>query len=240
MVAEKVDSFLATLFPRRCILCDQPAGLLNCCLGCRCDLPWISSPCLRCGDVLPADYQGSTCGRCSELSSPVSRIISALVYEYPVDQLIAMAKFQARADCANALGELLADFLLEKLDADDLALPDLILPVPLYRRRMAQRGFNQAAEIARPLASALQLPLCLDGCRRVRDTTEQTSLDASARLKNTRNAFRASAEIAAAHVAVIDDVITTGSTVQSMAFAMQDAGAQEIQVWTVARALNRR
>ena len=109
MVAEKVDSFLATLFPRRCILCDQPAGLLNCCLGCRCDLPWISSPCLRCGDVLPADYQGSTCGRCSELSSPVSRIISALVYEYPVDQLIAMAKFQARADCANALGELLAD-----------------------------------------------------------------------------------------------------------------------------------
>lgn len=170
---------------------------------------------------------------------PVSRTISALVYEYPIDQLVAMAKFQARADSANVLGELLAEFLLARLDADDLVLPDLILPVPLYHRRIAQRGFNQAAEIARPLASALQLPLCLTGCQRVRDTAAQTRLDALARLKNTRNAFRASAEMAAMHVAVIDDVLTTGSTVRSMAAALHEAGARKIQVWTVARAVSR-
>jgi ComF family protein len=118
-------------------------------------------------------------------------------------------------------------------------LPDLILPVPLHRRRTAQRGFNQAAEIARPLASALQVPLCLDGCRRVRDTSEQTRLDAAARLKNTRNAFRASEEMAAKHIVVVDDVITTGSTVQSMVVALRDAGAREIQIWTVARTVSR-
>lgn len=239
MCAKKVDSVLAALFPRRCILCGQPAGNWNCCSGCRRDLPWITSPCSRCGDVLPADYRGVVCGRCSEFTPPVSRIISALVYEYPVDKLIAMAKFQARADGANVLGELLADYLHAKLDSDDLALPDLILPVPLHRRRMAQRGFNQATEIARPLAKALRLPLCLDGCRRIRDTAEQTRLDALARLKNTRNAFRASAKMAALHVVVVDDVMTTGSTALSMTAALRDAGAREVQVWTVARAVSR-
>lgn len=239
MPAAKVDRLLAALFPRRCILCDQPAGVLNCCPGCRRDLPWITSPCSRCGDVLPVDYRGSVCGRCSAVTPAINRIISALVYEYPVDQLIAMAKFQARTDSANVLGELLADYLHARLDSGDLALPDLILPVPLHRRRTAQRGFNQAAEIARPLASALQVPLCLDGCRRVRDTSEQTRLDAAARLKNTRNAFRASEEMAAKHIVVVDDVITTGSTVQSMVVALRDAGAREIQIWTVARTVSR-
>lgn len=239
MAASKVDSVLAALFPRRCILCGQPSGLTNCCSGCRQDLPWITSPCSRCGNVLPVGYRGSVCGRCSEFTPLVSRVISALVYEYPIDQLIAMAKFQSRADSANALGELLADYLLARLDSGDVALPDLILPVPLHRRRMAQRGFNQATEIARPLANALQLPLCLDSCHRVRDTAEQTRLDALARLKNTRNAFRASTEMAAMHVVVIDDVITTGSTVQSLAAALRGAGVREIQVWTVARAISR-
>jgi ComF family protein len=161
------------------------------------------------------------------------------VYEYPVDQLIAMAKFQARTDSANVLGELLAAYLLARLDSGDLVLPDLILPVPLHRRRTAQRGFNQATEIARPLANALQVPLCRDGCRRVRDTSEQTRLDASARVKNTRDAFRASEAMAGKHVVVVDDVITTGSTVQSMAVALRDAGAREIQIWTVARTVSR-
>jgi ComF family protein len=173
------------------------------------------------------------------LAPPVSRIISALVYEYPVDRLIGMAKFQARADSANALGELLAIHLLARLDHGDLTLPDLIIPVPLHRRRMARRGFNQATEIARPLAKALHLPLTLDGCRRVRDTAEQTRLDALQRLKNTRDAFRASAKMDAMHIAVIDDVITTGSTVRSIAIALRAAGARKIQVWTVARAVSR-
>ena len=189
--------------------------------------------------MLPADYHGVVCGRCSQFTLPVSRIISALVYEYPVDKLVAMTKFQARVDGANVLGELLADYLQAKIDSDDLELPDLILPVPLHRRRLAQRGFNQATEIARPLAKALRLPLCLDECRRIRDTAEQTRLDALARLKNTRNAFRASAAMAALHVVVVDDVITTGSTALSMVAALRDAGAREIQVWTVARAVSR-
>ena len=230
-----VDSLLAALFPRRCILCDQPAGLLSCCSACRADLPWITSPCSRCGEILPADYPGRVCGHCRGLTPTIDRIISALVYEYPVDRLIAMAKFQGRADIANVLGELLADYLRARFDSGDLALPDLILPVPLHPRRTAERGFNQAMEIARPLARFLQVPLDADGCRRIRYTLEQTRLAAAERRKNTRNAFRASQQMAAKRVALVDDVITTGSTVKSVADALRKAGARHIQVWTVAR-----
>jgi ComF family protein len=238
MSAAKVDSLLAALFPRRCILCAQPAGMWNCCSGCLRDMPWITSACSRCGDVLPVDYRGSVCGHCSDFTPAIDRIISALVYEYPVDKLIAMAKFQGRADSACVLGELLASYLCTWLDSGDLARPDLILPVPLHRKRIAQRGFNQATEIARPLANALQIPLCPDACRRIRNTAEQTRLDARQRRKNTRDAFRASPSMDAKHVVVVDDVITTGSTVQSMAVALRDAGAREIQVWTVARRIS--
>jgi len=240
MPAAKVDRLLAALFPRRCILCGQLAGALSCCSACRRDLPWITSPCSQCGDVLPADYRESVCGRCSAMAPTLDRIISALVYEYPVDRLVAMAKFHARVDSANVLGKLLANYLHARLDNGDLRLPDLILPVPLHPRRTAQRGFNQAMEIALPLAKALKVPLCPDDCRRIRDTPEQTSLDASSRLKNTRNAFRASEEITAKHVAVVDDVITTGSTVKSMGVALREAGVREVQVWTAARTVSRR
>lgn len=240
MPAAKVDRLLAALFPRRCMLCGQLAGALSCCSACCRDLPWITSPCSRCGDVLPADYRDSVCGRCSVLAPTLDRIISALVYEYPVDRLVAMAKFRGRVDSAKVLGELLANYLHARLDDGDLRLPDMILPVPLHPRRTAQRGFNQAMEIALPLAKALQVPLCLDGCRRIRDTAEQTQLDASSRLKNTRNAFLASAEMTAQHVVVVDDVITTGSTVQSLAMALREAGAREVQVWTAARTVRRR
>jgi len=234
----KVDGLLAALFPRRCILCDQPAGLLNCCAGCRQDLPWITSPCARCGEVLPTGYAGKVCGRCDALTAAIDRIVSALVYEYPVDRLIAMAKFQGRVDSANALGELLAVYLLGGLSTGELTLPDLILPVPLHPRRMAQRGFNQAAEIARPLARSLCIPIQSQACRRIRNTAEQTRIDAADRPKNTRDAFRALDNVAGKNIAVVDDVLTTGSTGQSVAIALRNAGAGQIQIWTVARTVN--
>lgn len=235
----KVDSLLAGLFPRRCILCDMPSGSLNCCAGCRGDLPWINMSCRRCGDVLPAEYNHEVCGRCGDFIPPIARIVSALVYEYPIDRLIARAKFQRRIDMAYALGELLAHHLLGLINESAIVLPELIVPVPLHPRRTAQRGFNQAIEIARPLAQTLHMPMDTKACRRIRNTAEQARIEAAERPRNTRNAFRACKNLDGISVAVIDDVITTGSTVNALAAALGNAGARQVQIWTVARTVNR-
>lgn len=238
MLLAKVENSLAGLFPRRCILCGARSGNSNCCAGCRGDLPWITVACRRCGDVLPAEYNGEICGHCPILEPVIDRIVSALVYEYPIDRLIAMAKFQRRIDTAFALGELLANFLSDRFITGDLAMPDLIVPVPLHPRRVAQRGFNQANEIAGPLARRLDIPLETKSCRRIRNTVEQTRIDAAERFKNTRNAFAVAVDLEGRHIAVVDDVITTGSTARALARCLQHAGARHIQIWTVARTIN--
>jgi ComF family protein len=167
----------------------------------------------------------------------IDQVLSALAYEFPVDRLIALAKFGARTDSAHALGELLGVYLLERKVEGLLDLPDLILPVPLHRRRLARRGFNQALEIARPVAAGLELALRTDLCIRDRNTLEQTRLTGRARYRNTRNAFRATCGLSGKHVAIVDDVITTGSTVEAMARELKCAGATRIQAWSVARAI---
>jgi ComF family protein len=238
MLLAKVDSALARLFPRRCILCGAHSGDLNCCPGCLGDLPWINVACRRCGDVLPADYGGEICGHCPILAPGIDRIVSALVYEYPIDRLVAMAKFQRRIDTAFALGELLANCLFDRFIAGDLAMPDLIVPVPLHPRRIAQRGFNQAKEIAGPVARKLDVPLETRACRRIRNTVEQSRISAAERLKNMRNAFNVSEDLDGSNIAIVDDVITTGSTAGALARCLHNAGARYIQIWTVARTVN--
>jgi ComF family protein len=215
----------------------MPSGILNCCAGCRRDLPWINAACQRCGDILPAEYNHAVCGHCGDLAPAIARIVSALVYEYPVDRLIARAKFQRRIDMAHALGELLANFLLGQINAGEIVLPEMIVPVPLHPRRAAQRGFNQAIEIARPLARQLRVLLDTKACRRIRNTAEQTRIEAAERPRNTRGAFHASKNLKGINITIIDDVITTGSTVNALAEALGNAGAWKIQIWTVARSV---
>jgi len=235
----KVDSVLGQLFPRQCVLCCQASGSSNCCAGCRQDLPWLRHPCQQCGAPLPDHYCGTSCARCAISTAATDRVISALIYEYPVDRLIMRAKFQARPDSARALGELLSLYLSEYGAAHSIDLPDLLLPVPLHRVRLARRGFNQALEIAAPVADVLGIPLATDACRRIRDTAEQTTLTGRARQGNMTDAFRATLDLSGRRIALIDDVITTGSTADAMATALRKAGAVEIQVWSVARTITK-
>jgi ComF family protein len=164
----------------------------------------------------------------------VDRCRSALIYEYPVDRLITRAKFQSRAECARALGEMLSVYLRAARIGGGLALPDALLPVPLHRDRQAQRGFNQAAEIARPVSRALHLPV-LRGCTRIVNTIEQTTLTGAARRANIRGAFRVTADLRGARIAIVDDVLTTGSTATELATRLRAAGAASVEVWAVAR-----
>lgn len=237
----EVNGVLAALFPRCCVLCGQASGRWNLCSGCRADLPWIQEPCSRCGAPLvevPASAPG-VCTRCTIAWTAVDRAWSALVYEYPVDRLVTQAKFQARTEYAGVLGESLGMHLRRLRNLGALTAPDCIVPVPLHPHRLATRGFNQALEIAYPVSRCLRIPIRTSGCARVRNTVEQTALTGAARRRNLRGAFRVTAGLSGQHVAIVDDVLTTGSTVEALAESLREAGAASVQAWSVARTVSR-
>jgi ComF family protein len=117
--------------------------------------------------------------------------------------------------------------------------PEALIPVPLHPNRLRERGFNQALELARPIASQLNIPLAADLCRRVRATPNQTQLAANKRRSNVRRAFEIKTQKLPGHVAIIDDVITTGSTVEELAYRLNRAGVKQVEVWSLARAVVR-
>jgi ComF family protein len=160
---------------------------------------------------------------------------TALHYRYPVDTLVTRAKFRSRAECALALGEVLGVYLRSATIRGELVMPDVMMPVPLHRARLIRRGFNQAEEIARPLSKQFGRRLLPRGCRRALNTIEQTTLDGDARRKNIRGAFEVSADVDGMRVAIVDDVVTTGSTVVELARALRGRGAAHVEVWAATR-----
>ena len=227
----KVDQWLSRLLPRECVLCGQRAGNCNLCAGCLGDLPWIGQGCEYCGAPLPSNVAGGSCARCDVTTRGIDRIVAGLAYEYPVDRLIAGAKFGGRLQLAAAVGEALAWALGKR----QLARPDIVIPVPLHPARLGRRGFNQAVEIAIPVCRTLGLRLDRRSCRRRCNTAPQTSLPAASRRANLRGAFAVSGELAGLRIAIVDDVVTTGSTVSALASCLREAGAESVVVWAGAR-----
>lgn len=218
-----------------CPLCRCPAehgsGL---CVVCRTDLPWLGHACRRCALPLPPNA-GATCGPCLRRPLPVERTICALRYEAPVSGLVTGFKFQRNLAAGAALSRLLLEAVQQALTTEaDAAIPDAILPVPLHTSRLRQRGYNQAAELARPLANALLRPLLTQPIQRVLATADQIGLSALQRRRNLRNAFAVTGALPA-HVAIVDDVLTTGATVLALARTLRKAGVAQVSVWCVAR-----
>ncbi|HYN77171.1 MAG TPA: ComF family protein [Lamprocystis sp. (in: g-proteobacteria)] len=224
---------IAALFPPTCILCGAPgAGERDLCLGCAAELPHNGDCCPRC--ALPLDTPlptGSVCGACQRRAPPFERALAALRYESPVPSLVADAKFRGRLNAARLLGQLLAD-ASSVLAAP---LPQALVPVPLHPDRLAGRGYNQSLEIARVVGCALALPVDIASCRRVLATPPQAGLDERARRRNIRGAFVALTPYPWGHVAILDDVVTTGSTASELTRVLRRAGATRVQVWAAAR-----
>ena len=171
------------------------------------------------------------CGRCLRKSPSFDETHAPFLYDDSLRYLITQLKFHRHYKHARLLGTLLARYLAETAE-----LPECIIPVPLHRNRYRQRGFNQAIEIARHLSSQLSIPLLLNACIRDRDTAHQTELPAKQRLKNMRRAFSAAKPLAYQHVAIVDDVMTTGATIGALAIELKRQGVNRVDVWVCARA----
>ena len=219
----------------RCLACGEPGcGAHDLCAGCRQALPWLGHACPACALPLrtsPCNGPGEDlCGQCQKLAPPLQRVVAAFLYAAPVDRWLPRFKFHRDL----AAGRLLSQLMLEACAA--APRPSALVPIPLHRARLRQRGYDQALELARPLARALALPLRGDLLRRRRATTPQSELHASERKRNLRDAFVANAAVAMpGHVVLVDDVMTTGATLHAAADALRRAGAARVDAWVCAR-----
>ena len=163
-------------------------------------------------------------------------MIAPWTYSFPVDSLITRFKHGAKWPYGRLLAELLAQCLQHRFD-ETLERPDVLVPVPLATKRLRQRGFNQASMLARWLSTSLDIPCEEQLLKRVQDTSAQQDLKADARKKNLRNAFALTpgAPIKGRHLALVDDVLTTGATAQALAHLLMEAGAVRVDVYCLAR-----
>jgi ComF family protein len=215
--------------PQQCVLCAAPDIVLALCADCYSRLPWLDT--VRCPQCALPTADASLCGACLADRPRYDGVSAAFVYAWPLAPLIHHYKYAGNL----ALAPLLAHALTQKLASS----ADLVIPMPLAPARLRSRGFNQALEIARVVSRLTRVPLAADACRRVRDSTPQASLPWNERAKNIRGAFVCDADLSGTRVAVIDDVMTTGATLNELARNLRQAGAIEIQGWMVARALPR-
>ena len=233
----KVYNWLRFNQINRCLLClGCAAGIAECiCPACLDDLPWLGSACRQC--ALPLPETDMLCGPC-QLSPPAfSQVIAPFRYHFPLDSLIPAFKYQHKLTYGRLMAHLLLQAVEHHYQEHEQALPDLILPLPLHRARQAQRGYNQALELARPIARRLALPLDRRNLIRRRATTSQQGLNAQQRRHNLHDAFicRHPEQLHGKHLALLDDVVTTGTTVNEASRTLLAAGAASVSIWCIAR-----
>lgn len=224
---------LLDLIPTPCAGCDSLQSRRYLCKACEADLPYLQQGCERCGFPHPDAAHNRLCGRCQHSPPAFERSFCLFHYAKPVDHWLQQLKFQKNLVYAALLADLFKRRFLDDLKAEAL---DCILPVPLHAQRLRQRGFNQALELARPLAHALKLPLSRYDCVRTQATLEQSSLPSRLRAKNVRNAFSWRAGTIPERILVVDDVMTTGHTLNSLCRTLIKAGAKKISVAVIGRA----
>jgi ComF family protein len=224
-----IRSLFKQIIPCNCLLCGAAAMASPLCGGCLADLPWHSQPqCPQCATPTPA---GQVCGVCLKHPPAFDHTYAALAYAFPLDRLIPRLKYHGQLAIAPALGECLARA------AASSPRPDRLIAMPLHAQRIRERGFNHASEIAREVAKQLELPLDAASCQRIRDTPPQMGLKHDARRRNVRGAFACSDSVRGQHIALVDDVMTTGTSLDELAATLKRAGAREVTCWVVARAL---
>ena len=217
------------LFGQDCLLCAAPSGAQMLCPACHASLPHIAHACPRC--AAPSTKQ--VCGECLKHPPAFDRTRAALEYAFPADKLIQALKYGGQLALAKMLGEILAEAVA------DQSSPEIILPMPLHPARLKMRGFNQALEIAKVIAKRRNIPLAPDIVQRLMETTPQAMLALDARHKNIKGAFSCDKDLRGQRIAIVDDVMTSGATLNELAKILKRAGAAKVDAWVVTRAVTR-
>lgn len=238
-ISSLLHTWLDFALPRSCLLCGtQTASVV--CTACRTDLPLLSRyRCPICTTPLAAE--APACGTCLKQRPAFDATHAAFRYAFPVDRMVLGLKFGQHGFARRlASADFFAACLLAAVAQTAApALGTIIVPVPLSRLRLRERGFNQALEIARPLARTLQLCFDATSLVRVRETLPQSQLPWRARTGNVRHAFACQRDFSGHSVIVVDDVMTTGATLDAIARTLKDHGAAHVTNWVVARAVKR-
>lgn len=218
----------AGLLAQDCLLCGSASGDSLLCLACEQDLPRLPGErCPRCALPTP---NGEVCGKCLARPPHFDATSAGFRYAFPIDRLIQSYKYGHRLALAGYFGRQLA-----LLTGNGGA--DLIIPMPLHPRRLRERGFNQALELARPVARACRTPIDVRNCCRIRNTTAQADLPWRERAKNVRGAFHCAADFTGKRLLLIDDVMTTGASLDELARTVKLHGASHVALLVLARAL---
>lgn len=234
-ISKKINNCLKNIqsvFNSTCVLCESSAknNQLSICDDCYMGLPFSRSACPCCG---LATIASNTCGHCLKSAPDFDSTHAVFNYAYPVDALLQQYKYAHDLALTRTLGTLLSS-VVERKDR-----PDLIIPMPLHPQRLRERGFNQALEIARLVSKSLKLPMNASVCERVSFSPPQASLPLKQRVRNVRNAFACKQRLDGMKVAVLDDVMTTGATLNAIARALKKAGASSVECWVIARTQSR-
>ena len=210
-----------------CLLCSSVSQHGTCCPACAAALPYLGTElCSVC--ALPT-LGGAMCGLCQQKPPHFTLTVAVFSYAFPLNKLILALKYGEKFQLATLLGDLLAQRVTVR--------PDCIIAMPLHPTRLKERGFNQSLQLAQRICQQLKLPVLPLACQRMRNTPSQSTLPWNERGKNMRKAFSCSADVAGKHVAIVDDVMTTGATLNELALALINAGAIEVSAWVVARTL---
>ena len=215
------------LISQRCLMCGGRSGAQAVCPACDSELPRLVGPlCWQCASPIP---DGRLCGACLVTPPKFDRLVAAFEYAFPIDAVIHALKYGGRLVVARLLADALGPLVEEKVD--------LIVPMPLSDARLRERGFNQAHEIARYIGRTRRFKVATTLCRRVVDTPPQALLPWKERAGNVRGAFVCTADLDGMRIAVVDDVVTTGATLNELSRVLKRAGASCVQGWIAARAL---
>ena len=217
--------------PTTCILCDNRgvAGK-DICSICLDNLLKNNNSCYQCGTPLASQMQTNLCGHCQSIAPAFNICHAPFIYQGAMRYLITHLKFNQHYKNARLLGQLFAESLIDR------KLPQCIIPVPLHKKRYRQRGFNQTLEIAKTIGRQLQIPVEPKLCIRHRNTLHQVGLTINKRQDNVKNAFSIIKENHYTHVAILDDVMTTGATLQEIALILKSTGIINIELWVCTRA----
>jgi len=223
-----------TVLPPSCIFCGKKSEQkIDLCNACKNGIRKLESQCLYCAQAFDdPSLNHQICGSCQTSPHAFDKVYAPYLHQGEVRHLINQLKFEQAHKNARLLGLLISDFLI----AEKAPLPDCILPVPLHRERYQQRGYNQTLEIAKVISQKLSIPIDYNNCIRTHNTPHQISLSLKQRHKNMKGAFKVKSSISAKHIAVLDDVMTTGATANELAKTLKSAGVTRVDIWVCARA----